>query len=44
MRAPAVFLMLLLLCGCKDRTDDDFTRALAQYVPDHVAGADSRVR
>jgi hypothetical protein len=42
MRAPAVFLLLLLLAGCEDRTVEDFAIAYAQYEPIHVAGAGDR--
>ena len=41
---PAVFLMILLLCACKDRVQDDFDHAYALYEPVHVAGVDTHLR
>jgi hypothetical protein len=38
MRAPAVLLMLLLF-GCRDETQDDFNRAWTQFIPEHVSCA-----
>lgn len=40
MIRPTVFL-ILLLCACEDRTQDDFTLAWASYRPVHVAGTES---
>jgi hypothetical protein len=43
---PTVFLpllgicLLLCLCCCKDRIDDDFETAWADYEPAHVSGTD----
>ena len=41
---PTVFLIMLILCGCKDRIQDDFTLAWAEYRPVHVAGTDNLSR
>jgi hypothetical protein len=36
--APTVFLLLLCLCGCKDRYTGDFETVWAGYEPAHVSG------
>lgn len=41
MRAPAVFLLLLLLSGCQERPQGDFERAWAAYRPVRVACAEN---
>jgi hypothetical protein len=41
MRAPAVFLLLLLLSGCQERSQDDFDRAWADYRPVRIACAEN---
>jgi hypothetical protein len=38
--APAVFLAILLLSGCKDRAQDDFTLAWGSFQPSHVSGSE----
>jgi hypothetical protein len=42
MRAPAVFLMLLLLSGCREHEAVDFEQAWNAYKPARVSGADDR--
>jgi hypothetical protein len=42
MKHPAVFF-LLLLCACKERTDEDFVKVWAMYQPVQVAGIDSPI-
>ena len=37
----AVLLLLLLLCGCKDRTSSDFEQAWNTFRPQHVSGAEA---
>jgi hypothetical protein len=40
---PAVFLLLLILTACEERTTRDFNMAWATYHPIHVAGSDNPV-